>query len=75
MKDTLDSLKMGERAIVKEINTELTMKRRLLDIGLTENSSVECVLQSPMGDPMAYWIRGALIAIREEDTKNIVIEK
>ena len=51
MKDTLDSLKMGEYAKVREIHTELAMKRRLLDIGLTENSLIECVLQSPMRRP------------------------
>ncbi len=48
MKDTLDTLEIGERAIVKKINAEITLKRRLLDIGLTENSSIECVLQSPL---------------------------
>ena len=44
-----------------------------LDIGLTENTLVECVGVSPLGDPAAYAIRGAVIAIRKTDSKNILI--
>ena len=75
MKSTLDTLKIGEHAIVKKINSKNDIKRRLLDIGMTEESQVECVLCSPFGDPIAYWIRGALIAIRKEDAQNIIVEK
>ena len=73
-KNTLNELKKGQRAIVKELEIEGSMKRRLLDIGLIKDSVVECVLESPLKDPKAYWIRGALIAIRNSDAKNIFIE-
>ena len=63
----------GERARVKKILTTGSMRRRLLDIGLINNTTVECVGKSPLGDPMAYLIRGAVIAIRREDSKNIII--
>lgn len=63
----------GERAHVKKILTTGSMRRRLLDIGLINNTTVECVGKSPLGDPMAYLIRGAVIAIRREDSKNIII--
>jgi ferrous iron transport protein A len=49
------------------------MRRRLLDIGLIEDTDVECVGRSPSGDPTAFLIRGAVIAIRSEDCKNILI--
>jgi ferrous iron transport protein A len=49
------------------------MRRRLLDIGLIENTDVECLGRSPGGDPTAFLIRGAVIAIRSEDCKNILI--
>lgn len=73
-KNTLNELKKGQRAIVKELEIEGSMKRRLLDIGLIKDSVVECVLESPLKDPKAYWIRGALIVIRNSDAKNIFIE-
>lgn len=73
-KNTLNELKKGEKAIIKELNIESSMKRRLLDIGFIKNSIVECVLESPLKDPKAYSIRGTLIAIREKDAKQIWIE-
>ena len=73
-KNTLNELKKGDKAIIKELKVEGSMKRRLLDIGLIKNSIVECVLESPLKDPKAYWIRGALIAIRDNDAKKIIIE-
>lgn len=73
-KNTLNQLKKGEKAIVKDIELEGSIKRRLLDIGLIKESIVECVLESPLKDPKAYCIRGALIAIRGNDAKKIFIE-
>lgn len=73
-KNTLNELKKGEKAVIKALEIEGSMKRRLLDIGLIKDSIVECVLESPLKDPKAYWIRGALIAIRNSDAKKIYIE-
>ena len=50
-----------------------SIRRRLLDIGLVEDTEVECLGKSPLGDPCAYLIRGAVIAIRSEDCRNILI--
>ena len=51
------------------------MRRRLLDIGLTPDTVVECVGKSPAGDPKAFLIRGAVIAIRSEDCAEILIKQ
>lgn len=72
MKDLFD-LKAGQTAFVDKILAGGNMRRRLLDIGLIENTKVECVGESPAGDPKAFLIRGAVIAIRSEDCKNILI--
>ncbi|MCI1960209.1 MAG: ferrous iron transport protein A [Clostridia bacterium] len=63
----------GEKATVKQLLSSGTIRRRFLDIGLTENTEVECVGKSPAGDPSAYLIRGAVIAIRSEDSKDILV--
>lgn len=70
----LNKLKPGQSAYVTKINTEGMMRRRLLDIGLIENTQIECVGKSPSGDPSAYFIRGAVIAIREENSKQIYVK-
>lgn len=61
----------GQRALVKGIELKGSMRRRLLDIGLIENTEIECLGRSPCGDPSAYLIRGAVIAIRSEECRRI----
>ncbi len=63
----------GERAVVSTLETTGSMRRRLLDIGLVENTEVECLGRSPCGDPSAYLIRGAVIAIRAQDARGVYI--
>lgn len=71
--DTLSSLRPGERATVASLETAGSLRRRLLDIGLVEGTQVLCIGRSPAGDPSAYLIRGAVIALRAEDGKNILL--
>ena len=59
--------------MVKELKTRGSIRRRLLDIGLVKDTKIECVGKSPAGDPAAFLIRGAVIAIRSEDMKDIVV--
>ncbi len=69
----LSELCKGECARVCGLLTESTMRRRFLDIGLVVGTVVECVGKSPCGDPAAYRIRGAVIAIRSEDAKTVCV--
>ena len=71
---TLNELKIEEIGVVYRIMGEETIKRRLLDLGLIEGTNIKPVLVSPSGDPKAFEFRGSLIAIREEDAKNIKIK-
>ena len=71
---SLNDIKLGSSCIIKKINLDGSMKRRLLDIGLIEGTKVESILISPLGDPMAFMIRGALIALRSEDSRKILVE-
>lgn len=72
---TLNDIAVGEVAVVDRLLVHGAMRRRLLDIGLNEGARVECVGKSPAGDPAAYLIRGAVIAIRSEDTRDIIIRE
>ena len=70
---SLNELNPGETAVVKELKTRGSIRRRLLDIGLVKDTKIKCVGKSPAGDPAAFLIRGAVIAIRSEDMKDIVV--
>ncbi len=71
----LSQLMPGQSAVVKYLKTAGPMRQRLLDLGLTERTRVLCLGKSPFGDPAAYLIRGAVIAIRNTDARRIVIDE
>ena len=73
--ETLDSLKLKEKGIIRKVECNDSVKRRLLDLGLIEGTIIELILISPFKDPKAYKVRGTVIALRQEDTKNIYVEK
>lgn len=60
---------------IKKIMIDGPIKRRLLDLGFIEDTIIEVLQKSPFGDPVAYSIRGTIIALRNEITSNILIEK
>lgn len=70
----LTNLKQGQTAVVKELTSSGSIRRRLQDIGLIEGTKVECIQKSPLGDPIAFLIRGAVIALRLEDSSCILVE-
>ncbi len=72
---SLSDINVGERATVERLETCGSMRRRLLDIGLCKGTVVECVGRSPMGDPRAYLIRGAIIAIRSYDSRTVIVKR
>lgn len=69
----LCDLKVGETAEIQEILLEGWARRRLLDMGFLPGTMIEVVLSSPLGDPKAYKLRGAVIALRFEDARQIVV--
>lgn len=71
----LCSLKLGEKAKVKIMNIDGLMRRRLLDLGLIYDTIIESLHKSPFGDPIAYFIRGSVIALRKDITSLILVEK
>ncbi len=74
MERTLSQLRPGERAVVRQVGTDGPMGRRFLDLGLIAGTPVECLGRSPWGDPSAYAIRGAVIALRARDCAGVLVE-
>jgi ferrous iron transport protein A len=70
----LTDLCLGRKCKVKNLTSSGSIRRRMLDLGLISNTEIEVLNQSPSGDPVAYLIRGAVIAIRKEDASNILVE-
>lgn len=73
METTLNKLPINEIGTIKKVNSKPEIKRRLLDLGMVENTIIKPVYKSPLKDPTAYFVRGSIIALRNEDSKNIYI--
>lgn len=71
----LTQLKEGQMGRVKMLYATGNMRRRLQDLGIVEGTPIECLHKSPYGDPVAYKIRGTIIALRSEDANKIIIAK
>jgi ferrous iron transport protein A len=67
----MSSLEPGKVGRILELMNLGSLRQRLLDLGLVPGTSVERVLNSPIGDPVCFRIRGAMIALRMEDADQI----
>lgn len=72
---TLDKLKTGCAATVKQIYNESAERRRLMDLGILPGTRIENVMSSPLGDPVAYRVRSSIVALRNEQARLIEIEE
>lgn len=70
----LNRLAVGKPGKVKLLTAMGEAKRRMLDLGLVADTPVEALRKSLSGDPTAYQIRGAVIALRSEEASQILVE-
>lgn len=73
MPKSLAATEVGETVCVVSLLAEGRMRRRLADLGLIPGAEVTCLGRSPLGDPSAYLIRGAVIAIRRRDAMEVSV--
>ncbi len=71
---TIDKLSPGESAVVDHVEKS-PLSERLRDLGLVPGTTVCCLHRAPLGDPVAYGIRGAVIALRREDSRCVCAKR
>ena len=71
----LCDLRPGDGGIVRQLNTIGSMRRRLIDLGMIPDGAVVCVGVSPAGDPAAYGVRGAVVALRQADAATVLVQR
>ena len=71
----LSALRPGQQATVSALADTLQgfTRRRLLDLGLTPGVAICAELPSMFSDPVAYRVRGTLIALRREQAEQVLI--
>lgn len=65
----------GEYGCIVRLECDRQERKRLMDLGLTEGCTVRCLHISPLGDPVAYSVRGCVIALRRCEAGKITVRK
>ena len=71
---TLDTLPIGQQAVITAVGGEGALRCRLLDMGLTPKTTVRVEKIAPLGDPIELRVRGYALSLRKEDARNISVE-
>jgi ferrous iron transport protein A len=72
-KCTLDMLSLNKSGVICAVNCQENLKNRLYDFGVLNNSVITPIYRSPFGDPTAYLIKNAVVALRKKDCANITV--
>ncbi len=69
----LNKLPINSTGKVEKLNCEGNLRRRMLDLGIVKGTNIIPVLKSPFGDPIAFEIRGSIVALRKEVSEQIEV--
>ena len=62
-------------AVISGLDEKCGMRRRFLDVGFMPGTQIACIGKSPFGDPRAYSLRGYVIAVRQKDAEDVIINQ
>lgn len=72
---TLKELGVGRSGKVLDVSGEGALRLRLLEMGLTPQTTVTVKKAAPLGDPIELLFRGYVLSLRLEEAKKITIEE
>lgn len=70
---TATEIGFGEVAVIQDIDSNHPSARRILEIGFTPGQEIELINTSFFNDPLAFSVRGTLIAIRRDEANCIKV--
>ena len=71
---TLKDVKVGDTVKIVKLHGEGAVKRRIMDMGLTNGVEVYVRKVAPLGDPVELTVRGYELSLRKADAELIEIE-
>ena len=71
---TLKDVRIGETVRVTKLGGEGTLKRRIMDMGITKGVSIKVMKVTPLGDPVEITVRGYELTLRKADCEKIEVE-
>lgn len=70
----LSDLMVGTKAIIKKIVSSGSLKKRILEMGLTVGTTVEVKGVAPMGDPIDVLVKGYHLSLRKKEASLVLVE-
>ena len=70
----LDEFKIGETGLIKKVEGEGRLRRRLFDMGVTPGATVYLRKKAPLGDPLEVTIRNYELTLRKSEAALVVLE-
>ena len=70
----LDEFLVGETGLIKKVEGEGRLRRRLFDMGVTPGATVYLRKKAPLGDPLEVTIRGYELTLRKSEACLVVLE-
>ena len=74
MEKKLNEFAVGEEGIVKRIEGEGRIRRRLFDMGVTPGAQIMLRKLAPLGDPGEVNLRGYELTLRKAEAACVVME-
>ena len=74
MEKNLNDFRIGEKGVVKFVEGEGKVRRRLFDMGVAPGAEIYLKKKAPLGDPIEIRIRGYELTLRCADAKMIEVE-
>lgn len=65
MEKRLSEFKIGEVGVIKMVDGEGRVRRRLFDMGITPGATVILRKKAPLGDPLEVTLRGYELTLRK----------
>ena len=69
----LSQLSVGEKCIVKSVQGEGAVRRRLFDMGITSGTEIYLRKKAPLGDPIEIALRGYELTLRKAEAAHVEI--
>lgn len=71
---TLRDIEKGKTVRVKKIHGQGALKRRVMDMGITNGVEIKMIKSAPLGDPIELELRGYHLSLRREDAELVEVE-
>ena len=71
----LSEFTIGERGVVKMVDGDRRIRRRLFDMGVTPGAEIMLRKKAPLGDPIEVSLRGYELTLRKTEAEFVTMER